>query len=95
MSDHEQIHDEGDAASAAHPMFATDGESTPGENAPGTRQEIDDDAAALDAYSRTVIAAVDLVGPAVVSVHVGQQRDDSSVAVGSGSGVIVTPASVA
>jgi S1-C subfamily serine protease len=49
------------------------------------------DDAAFDAYSRTVIGAVDLVGPAVVSVHVGRQREDSIVAAGSGSGVIVTP----
>jgi S1-C subfamily serine protease len=50
-----------------------------------------DDDAAMDAYSRTVIGAVDLVGPVVVSVHVGRQREDSIVAAGSGSGVIVTP----
>jgi S1-C subfamily serine protease len=91
MSDHEQIQAEGDAALDAHPMFGTDGEPTADDNAPNARRETHDDTAALDAYSRTVIAAVDLVGPAVVSVHVGQQRDDSSVAVGSGSGVIVTP----
>ena len=49
------------------------------------------DVPALDAYSRTVIGAVDQAGPAVVSVHVGRQRQDAIVAAGSGSGVIVTP----
>lgn len=49
------------------------------------------EALALDAYSRTVISTVDLAGPAVVSVHVGRQRQDAIAAAGSGSGVIVTP----
>jgi S1-C subfamily serine protease len=91
MSDDDPMPAAADAPVAGHPMFGTSGERTPGDNAPSDRQEMADDAAVLDAYSRTVIAAVGLVGPAVVSVHVGQQRDDSSVAVGSGSGVIVTP----
>jgi S1-C subfamily serine protease len=51
--------------------------------------------AALDAYSRTVIGAVDLVGPAVVSVHVGRNRNDGPAAQstrsGTGSGFIFTP----
>jgi S1-C subfamily serine protease len=51
----------------------------------------DADVLALDAYSRTVISTVDQAGPAVVSVHVGRQRQDAIVAAGSGSGVIVTP----
>jgi S1-C subfamily serine protease len=34
---------------------------------------------------------VDLIGPAVVSVHVGRQRGDQTVAAGSGSGLIFTP----
>jgi S1-C subfamily serine protease len=63
----------------------------PEESTPGIAQELSDDDSAFDAYSRTVIGAVELVGPAVVSVHVGQQREDSVVAAGSGSGVIVTP----
>ena len=91
MSEHEHIDTDGNWAVDAPAMFVTDGEPTLGETASGVPKARDDDAAALDAYSRTVIGAVDLVGPAVVSVHVGQQRDDSSVAAGSGSGVIVTP----
>jgi S1-C subfamily serine protease len=62
-----------------------------GGHATEAAQDESADDAALDAYSRTVIGAVDLVGPAVVSVHVGRQREDSIVAAGSGSGVIVTP----
>lgn len=49
------------------------------------------DAAALDAYSKTVIGVVERVGAAVVSVHVGRRRDDNAATGGSGSGVIVTP----
>lgn len=45
----------------------------------------------LDAYSRTVVGVAEQVGPAVVSVHIGRQRNDSIVLAGSGSGVIVTP----
>jgi len=49
------------------------------------------DEPALDAYSQTVVGVVDLIGPAVVSVHVGRQRGDQTVAAGSGSGLIFTP----
>jgi S1-C subfamily serine protease len=79
------------AALDAHLTSGTAEEPLLGENAPAPPQQMSEDDAAFDAYSRTVIGAVDLVGPAVVSVHVGQQREDSIVAVGSGSGVIVTP----
>jgi S1-C subfamily serine protease len=58
---------------------------------PADAASFDQDALALDAYSRTVINTVDQAGPAVVSVHVGRQRQDAMVAAGSGSGVIVTP----
>src|ERR1700722_18965528 len=91
MSRQEQMYTDGNAALEGDFMSGSAGEPTVGENAHGVRQEKDDDAAALDAYSQTVVGAVDLVGPAVVSVHIGQQRDDNSIAVGSGSGVIVTP----
>jgi S1-C subfamily serine protease len=47
--------------------------------------------AALDAYSLAVVAVVERVGPAVVSVHVGRARRDGVVPAGGGSGVIVTP----
>jgi len=49
------------------------------------------DESSLDAYSRTVVGVVDLVGPAVVSVHVGQKRGERTIAAGSGSGLIFTP----
>jgi S1-C subfamily serine protease len=52
-------------------------------------ESIDD---ALDAYSRAVVGAVDHVGPAVVSVYVGGDADDTQRARGgAGSGVVVTP----
>lgn len=42
----------------------------------------------LDAYSRAVIGAVERVGPAVVSVYVG---DSEAARGGAGSGVAITP----
>jgi S1-C subfamily serine protease len=53
-------------------------------------QILESESSALDAYSRTVVGAVDRVGTAVVSVHVGRQRHDT-VTSGAGSGIIVTP----
>jgi S1-C subfamily serine protease len=50
---------------------------------------------ALDAYSKAVVGAVELVGPAVVSIYVGRDagRGDSASRErgGAGSGVVVTP----
>jgi S1-C subfamily serine protease len=45
----------------------------------------------LDAYSRAVVGAVDLVGPAVVSVYVGGAGEVARARGGAGSGVVVTP----
>jgi S1-C subfamily serine protease len=45
----------------------------------------------LDAYSRTVVAAVERVGPAVVSVYVGAGDERARMQGGAGSGVVVTP----
>ena len=46
----------------------------------------------LDAYSRAVIKVVQIVGPAVVSVSVGQPvQNNGGNAVGAGSGVIIAP----
>jgi S1-C subfamily serine protease len=45
---------------------------------------------ALDAYSRTVVTAVDRIGPAVVSIQVGDPSRGREVG-GAGSGVVVTP----
>jgi S1-C subfamily serine protease len=46
--------------------------------------------AELDAYSRAVISAVERVGPAVVSVYVGEGEGEAARG-GAGSGVAVTP----
>src|SRR5215471_7787825 len=50
---------------------------------------------ALDAYSKAVVGAVELVGPAVVSIYVGRDSGPSEVGGrergGAGSGVVVTP----
>jgi len=50
---------------------------------------------ALDAYSKAVVGAVELVGPAVVSIYVGGDPGPAEVGGrergGAGSGVVVTP----
>ena len=58
-----------------------------GEPAPDVQQP----AAALDAYSAAVVGAVDQVGPAVVSVYVGGADEAAQARGGAGSGVVVTP----
>jgi S1-C subfamily serine protease len=45
----------------------------------------------LDAYSAAVVGAVELVGPAVVSVYVGGATEAAQAKGGAGSGVVVTP----
>src|SRR6187200_2994047 len=52
--------------------------------------EIPTDEELLDAYSRSVIGAVDLVGPAVVKLDVATARRGRR-GMGSGSGLIFTP----
>lgn len=47
-----------------------------------------EDTVALDAYSTTVINAVDLVGPSVVSVWINRTEEGAG---GAGSGIILTP----
>jgi S1-C subfamily serine protease len=86
-----QMYTDDTAAFDAHPISGGTDEPSLGEQTTSAAQHSSDDDAPLDAYSRTVIGAVDLVGPAVVSVHVGRQREESIVAAGSGSGAIVTP----
>jgi S1-C subfamily serine protease len=50
------------------------------------------DAELLDAYSRAVTAVVDSVGPAVVSIHIGEGRGSSEFEPsGAGSGFVITP----
>ncbi len=62
-------------------------QATAGEPAPDVQQP----AAALDAYSAAVVGAVDQVGPAVVSVYVGGAAEAAQARGGAGSGVVVTP----
>jgi S1-C subfamily serine protease len=51
-----------------------------------------DDRELLDSYSRAVVAVVEHVGPAVVSIAAGTRRPGGAAgAVGAGSGVIFTP----
>ena len=51
-----------------------------------------DDRDLLDSYSRTVVAVVEHVGPAVVSIAAGSRRPGRAAGVvGAGSGVIFTP----
>ncbi len=52
----------------------------------------DRDLELLDAYSRAVVAVVEAVGPAVVSISVGNQpRREANEQVGAGSGVVIAP----
>ncbi len=51
-----------------------------------------DDRVLLDSYSRAVVAVVEQVGPAVVSIAAGSRRPGGAAGVvGAGSGVIFTP----
>jgi len=60
----------------------------PGRTEPGAPS----DAELLDAYSRAVTAVVDSVGPAVVSIHIGEGRSPSEFEPsGAGSGFVITP----
>lgn len=46
----------------------------------------------LDAYSRAVISVVDHVGPAIVSISVGQETPETAFEpTGAGSGFVITP----
>lgn len=50
------------------------------------------DAELLDAYSRAVTAVVEGIGPAVVSIHIGEGRRTSEFEPsGAGSGFVITP----
>jgi S1-C subfamily serine protease len=52
----------------------------------------DPDAELLDAYSRAVTAVVERVGPAVVSIHLGEVAKASEFELaGAGSGFVITP----
>ncbi len=65
------------------------GEDEPGAAQPGMSGAASaEDFALLDAYSRAVVGAVDLVGPAVLHLQVSGLKDGAG---GSGSGVVFTP----
>ena len=53
---------------------------------------VSNDAVLLDAYSQAVTTVVDMIGPAVVSVHAGKHvQGPGGELQGSGSGVAITP----
>lgn len=57
----------------------------------GSEPASDEELRALDAYSRTVVSAVDRIGPAVVSIQVGIGSRGPNHGGGAGSGVVITP----
>src|SRR2546428_10952109 len=64
------------------------------ESSPSTGMSGSDDSALLDEYSRTVVAAVDRVAPAVVNIDIKQRvngRRGPRELAGSGSGFIIAP----
>ena len=69
------------------------GELAGAADATNSRPAADNDATLLDAYSRAVIGAVDLVGPSVVHIQIEgpAKADGERNPRGSGSGVIVSP----
>jgi len=64
-----------------------------GEGAPcGVKQESGSSLDLLDAYSKAVVAVVEAVGPAVVSISIGQETPAAEFEpVGAGSGFVITP----
>jgi S1-C subfamily serine protease len=56
-----------------------------------TSHAVLDDDSLLDAYSRAVIGAVDLVSPAVVGIEIRRARDSAGPPQGAGSGFLFTP----
>jgi S1-C subfamily serine protease len=69
--------------------------SSPREADPAGSVGLDTNSASLDlldAYSKAVIAVVDAVGPAVVSISIGQETSGSEFEpAGAGSGFVITP----
>lgn len=58
----------------------------------GEQTGVPSEANLLDAYSRAVVAVVDAVGPAVVSIVTGRgSRDEAFERLGAGSGFFITP----
>ncbi|MBI5016365.1 MAG: trypsin-like peptidase domain-containing protein [Deltaproteobacteria bacterium] len=72
----------------------TKGEPSPAieDGSQGAWERETSEASLLDAYSRAVVAVVDEVGPAVVSIAVGKTADLANPEpMGSGSGVVIAP----
>ncbi|MGD8800830.1 MAG: trypsin-like peptidase domain-containing protein, partial [Desulfobacterales bacterium] len=81
-------------AQLEHLLKLINGESDPS----GIQDDIEREAASdadlelLDAYSRAVVAVVDAVGPAVVSVSAVKNQGGAEAArAGAGSGVVIAP----
>src|SRR4051812_23082765 len=57
----------------------------------GAPEVVPDEHAALDAYSRTVAGAAELLAPSVANLRVMRQTKRGRVPAGAGSGVVLTP----
>jgi S1-C subfamily serine protease len=66
------------------------GGQNPQPDSSGASAPSDEELRALDAYSRTVVGAVERIGPAVVSIQV-ERASRGREAGGAGSGVVITP----
>jgi S1-C subfamily serine protease len=66
------------------------GAQDPEPDTPAASAPSDAELRALDAYSRTVVGAVERIGPAVVSIQV-ERASRGREAGGAGSGVVITP----
>ena len=74
--------------------FASAVEGTAADAAPasGLGPDLSSEANLLDAYSQAVVAVVEAVGPAVVSIVTGRgSRDEAFERLGAGSGFFITP----
>lgn len=75
-----------------HLLKPINGEAPSGPADDSEKRPADDsDLQLLDAYSRAVVAVVDAVGPAVVSISSSSQRHQAADQIGAGSGVVIAP----
>ncbi len=84
------------AAKKRNPLAWLSGEAQSGEGPPPlsrtSAHRATSDAELLDAYSRAVIDVVETVGPAIVSISVGERREAADFEpTGAGSGFVITP----
>jgi S1-C subfamily serine protease len=68
---------------------ADEGQGGPG--TPPVPEPPADEAEVLDAYSRAVVAVVEVVGPAVISIAVAPRAGAGQRPVSAGSGIVITP----